>query len=274
MADPGDVIELAVGRHKLAGREIELKPGLIIRTDTGMPGLVEVEEVACDCDDWRDCPIFVLDDPSNDPVIFDGITFKNFTLSCDHYPNNPAFHVVNGTLSFSRCEFVDFYKTTAWFEAGTNGAFNRCSFIGGAGIPSTVHFAGETLQMSKCLFNDNTWIEEDGAMVGSILRLVDGQTYLDETMFEDNGPLIHLVTVGPEAQLMACTTCFADNMTAWEGEVAGQAILDCCTIDPVMWNVVGDGDLVIIDTMNDPSGAAKAMQVENRSLTDVKNLFQ
>jgi hypothetical protein len=272
MADPGDVIELAVGRHKLAGREIFLKTGLTIRPDTGLPGSVVVEECACHCDDWRDRPVFVLSAFGGDPVTFEGITFRDFDLSCDHFPNNPVFYAAGGTLNFERCTFEGFYKTAAWYEHGASGRFAGCTFSGGAGSPSVVRFAGAQLVMERCVFRENTWIDDDGGLTGSILRLDAGATQLDDSVFDDNGPLIHLVTVGADATLDACATCFADNLTMWEGRVEGVVTLDCCEYDPVLWEIVGDGQLVILD---DPGAtAAKSMQVEHSSLTEVKRLFQ
>ena len=43
--------------------------------DTGMPGGVVLKECACYCDDWRDRPVFVLDQ-GGAPVRFEGIAFE------------------------------------------------------------------------------------------------------------------------------------------------------------------------------------------------------
>lgn len=269
LADPGDVIELAVGVHKIAGREHMLKSGLTIRSDNGMPGGVILKECACSCGDWRDRPVFVLDQASS-PVRFEGISFEDFTLSCGpfSYVGNPIFHVINGTLKFTDCRFETMHKTAVWFDDGV-GHFNNVTFKDGCGRAGAIHFAGRRLVMNNCRFEQFSWLNDGDDLQGTILRLESGEVHLDNSMFVDNGPLTHLVTVGADATLEACTTCFIDNATMWEGEVAGHAVLDCCAIDPVLWCVVGDGVLEIID-----EGANKAATVEQTSLTAVKSLFR
>jgi hypothetical protein len=268
LAQRGDIIELAVGKHKLAGREIMLKPGLTIRTDTGMPGGVVLEECACYCGDYRNRPVFILD-ADNDPCRFEGITFSNFTLSCspDEYANNPVFHVVEGTLKFTDCKFYNFYKTMSWFDGGV-GRFLRCEFDGGVGCPTLVHFGGERLVMEDCTVTDQRGFNNCGEFRGTLLQLLAGETFLLNTMLHDNGPLVTMIEVGPLASLEARDSCFIDNITQWEGRVLGTALLDCCTIDPVLWYVAPEGELTIIEDRD------KAATVESTTWTDVRNLFQ
>lgn len=273
-AGPGDIIELAVGRHKLAGRENFLKTGLTIRGPSDLAEGVVVEECACMCGDWRDSPVFILSAITSDPVLFKGITFRNFDLCCGYYPNNPVFAVSGGTLNFSNCRFENFYKTAAWYDNGASGTFSECVFVGGAGCPSAVYFDGERLDVVRCTFNDNRWMEDCGMLVGSIFRLQAGRTTFYDSMFADNGPLNHLVTVGPQAQLAAHNTCFSDNLSIYEGRVEGHATLDCCSIDPILWEIVGDGEMLVVDATTHELFGAKSMQVEQSSWTEVKNLFQ
>ena len=267
LAQRGDIIELAVGKHKLAGREIMLKPGLTIRTDTGMPGGVVLEECACYCEDWRNRPVFILD-ADNDPCRFEGITFANFTLSCgpDQYVNMPAFHVVEGTLKFTDCKFLNFYKTAVWFDGGV-GRFLRCDFVTGQGCPSLVRFGGERLVIDECTITDQRGMVYCGEFRGTILQLLAGETYLLNTMLNDNGPLVTMVEVGPLAYLEARDSCFSQNLTMWEGRIYGSALLDCCTVDPVLWYVAEGADLVIVEDLD------KAARVETTTWTDVRNLF-
>ena len=270
VAERGDVIEMAIGRHKIAGRNHVLPPGVTIRSEFGFSRGVVLEESACYCGDWRDCPVFVLDGRC-EPVVFDGITFENFTLSCGPYQaiGLPIFRVVSGELEFVNCRFDNYFKTAISYEGGS-GRFDNCEFIGGQGCASAVLFAGQNLELINCTFRENIWLMNCDELVGSILCLMAGETRLDNCCFADNGPLIHLVTVGPAADLEACSTCFADNLTMWEGLVEGQAVLDCCEIDPLLWHVVEGGELTIID----PPATNKAMSVETASWTEVKSLFQ
>jgi hypothetical protein len=269
LADRGDVIELAVGVHKLVGREIVLKPGIVVRTDTGMPGGVVLKESGCFCGDWRDRPVFVMAD-GGDPVRFEGITFADFTLSCGPAPyiGNPVFHVLDGLLKFDRCRFVNSWKTIAWFDGGS-GRFEDCRFEDGCGCAGAIHFAGERLLVKNTIFSGYEWLEHGPGFQGNILDLVAGEISLVQTTFQDNGPLVQLVTVGADAELSACSSCFLGNATIWEGEVAGRAVLDCCEVDPGLWNVLPGGDLKIIGDLDiTPVG------VEKRSLSAVKSLFR
>ncbi len=269
LAEPGDVIELAVGVHKITGREYQLKPGLTIRSDTGMPGGVILKECACYGGDWRDRPVFLLEQ-GGAPVRFEGIVFKDFVLSCGpfSYIGNPIFYVTNGTVKFTDCHFENMYKTAVWFEGGA-GHFRNCSFKNGCGCAGAIYFAGRRLVMTDCQFEEFSWIQDGNQLNGSVLQLAAGETRLNRVQFLDNGPLTHLVMVGVDANLTACSSCFIGNATMWEGEVAGRAVLDCCDHDPVMWNVVGDGEIVIID---DPGKAAATIEVS--TLSAVKSLFR
>ena len=271
VVERGDVIELAIGRHKILGRNLNLTPGITIRSEFGLPGGAVLEESACYCGDWRDCPVFVLD-VGGGTVVFDGIAFENFTLSC--VPNqvigNPIFHVINGELEFDNCRFENYFKTAVWYDAGGSGRFDNCQFIGGQGRASAIHFAGQNLDLTDCSFRENIWIMEGGDYTGSALRLVAGETRLVNCHFTDNGPLIHLLTVGPAAYLEARFSCFCGNATIWQARIEGQAALYYCEIDPVCWCVAAGGELTIIN----PVPAAKAMNFEATSWSKVKSLFQ
>ena len=63
--------------------------------------------------------------------------------------------------------------------------------------------------------------------------------------FVDNGPVHHVVTVGPGAQLKAWQTCFVDNAAIWEARVEGRVFLECCAFVPHMWQVVDDGQVTV-----------------------------
>jgi hypothetical protein len=267
LAESGDIIEIAVGIHKFVGRDITLKPGLTIRTDTGMPGCVVLKECGCYCGDWRDRPVFILDQ-AGEAVKFEGIDFADFTLSCgpNQYTGNPIFHVLAGAIKFDQCNFKNTWKTIAWFDGG-DGAFVDCGFQDGCGCAGAIHFAGRRLDIENSRFEGYHWLHQDGQLAGNVLDLVSGEIHLDQCQFVDNGPLVQLIRVGAGADLEACSSCFVDNATMWEGEVAGHAVLDCCQIDPILWHVLPGGDLVIID---DPGKAA----VRNRSLSAVRSLFE
>ena len=268
LAESGDVIELAVGVHKITGREHVLKPGLIIRSDTGMPGGVVLKECACYCGDWRDRPVFVVD-RAGDPVRFEGLRFKDFTLSCGPFPTigNPIFHVTDGSVKFTDCRFENLWKTAVWFDGGV-GHFRGCTFENGCGCAGAIHFDGQRLFLTDCRFEQFHWLNDGQELAGNILQLVSGEIELNRVIFADNGPLIELVTVGADAELNAYSSCFVDNATMWEGVVAGRAVLDCCSIDPVLWNVVDGGELMII------GDDTKAATIEQTTLSAVKSLFR
>ena len=99
LAQPGDIIQIAIGRYKVVGREIQLKPGLLIRGGAGLPGTCILEESTADPSDWRNRPVFELV-TAGEPCRFEGITFANFNLSCgpDEYACNPIFHVGDGII--------------------------------------------------------------------------------------------------------------------------------------------------------------------------------
>jgi hypothetical protein len=269
-AESRDVIELALGRYKLVGRDIQLPSGVTIMAEMGLSGGVIIEEYPCFPGDWRDHPVFVVDGRCL-PVVFRGITFRDFNLSCGPYQGvgNPIFAVNGGTIEFDRCRFENHFKTAIWFDGGI-GRFVDCEFASGRGLASAIHFAGSELTMDNCVFRNSSWLQDCGELVGSVLRLMSGTITMNDCRFLDNGPLIHLVTIAPEAELNACTSCLCGQLTMWEGLVAGRAVLDCCNITPTLWYVPEGGELVIID----PAPGAKSMTYESTSWTDLKQLFE
>ncbi|MBD3222373.1 hypothetical protein GF314_14135 [bacterium] len=266
-AQPGDTIEIDMGHYKIAGRGYSLPPGLTIRGIGGVVGSVVLSESARFPGDWRDAPVFVLDQPG-EPCRFEGISFRDWNLGDGPYQfiSNPIFHVLEGTLEFVDCEFRDFYKHALYFSGG-DGLLDGCRFAHGRGCPSAVSFGGGELVVRDSWFHHNSWIHDCGEYRGSIIHLRSGQTSLIDSHFEDNGPLVRIIRIDRPAELNAEATCLVRNASMWEGRVAGSAYLDCCEICPSMWQVVDGGELVIIDPLD------KAMARESASWSQVKSLF-
>ncbi len=269
MAQPGDIIELAMGRHKIVGREHALKADLTIRCTGGLPGACVLEEVGSYPGDWRDHPVFILDDPGA-PCRFENLTFRGWNLADGPYQfiSNPILHVVSGRVSFQSCQWQDFYKQAMYFSGG-RGEFRDCEFSYGRGCPSAISFGGDELVLDGCRFHHNSWIMDCDALQGSILQLCTGETRLTDCQFLDNGPLVHVLTIERHATLVGSQSCWSANTSVWEARLAGTAYLDCCELCVNLWHVVEGGELVLID----PPTLAKAMSREAVSWSGVKSLF-
>lgn len=273
----GDVIEIAVGVHKIAGYGHKLTPGITIRSDTGMPGGVVLQESSSQFGRWRDGPVFTLD-PSLSPansVVIENITFKNFTDTFG--PNavgaEPIFNILGGRLTMKNCQFDTYYGTAFKFDGGS-GEFTNCDFIRGNANPVALLFAGDQLTLTDCNFTENSykhstvWPGKAHRTPGTIIRLESGELYCNDSQFMDNGPLTYLVDVKAGALMHACTSCMLDNKTIWEGRVGGTVQLDCCSTTPTKWLVLPGGSLITIE-----NGLMSPVSVENTSLTRVKSLF-
>jgi hypothetical protein len=278
LASSGDVIQIAVGVHKIAGYGHYLPGGVTIQSDTGMPGGVILEEEPAAFGGWRNEPVFILNsllDPSAD-VIIEGITFRNFTQTFGpgEYASEPVILVGGGSLTMTECDFVNYYGTAVKFVRGS-GEFTRCGFLHGRGQPVAIEFSGLRLDMDDCTFAFNSqrfpgdFIQNPKNINGSIVKMISGAAYFSCGAFENNGPLTHLVDIGANASLLACYTCIGDNHSVWQGRVAGTAQLTCCEAVASRWQVVDGGSLIVVD--NGSSGTAA---VRSTSWSDLKSLFE
>lgn len=269
VAQSGDEILIAIGNYKIVGREHQVPSGITIKGGAGIPGSCVMEESGVCQGEWRDAPIFIVNEPGR-PTRFEGITFRNFNLGCGEVPYvcNPIFYVTNGRIQFEDCQWQDFYKKVFHFDGGS-GSFVDCEFSEGLGCPSAITFAGDELIIDNCVFKQNEWIMECDELHGSILALEGGTTRINNSLFCDNGPLIEMLMVGPNAILRADNMCMTECATMWEAVVEGHAYLSGCLINPVLWQTIGDGEIHFADGPGD-----KAMAVELKSLSQVKSMFQ
>lgn len=267
---PGDTIELAMGRHKITGGGHLLMADLTIRCRDALPGACVLEESATYPGEWRDAPVFTLDQPGA-PCRFEGITFRNWNLADGPYQfiSNPIFHVMSGTLEMIDCQFQDFYKYALYFSGG-QGLIENCEFAHGAGCPSAISFGGDDLIVRDTVFHHNTWIYDCDQYMGSIIHLRSGTAHVENCDFYDNGPLVHMIRVERAGTLFGDQFCLGCNATMWEARVEGHAYLTCCEICCSMWQVCNGGELVMIDV---PDRAGKAMATESATWSDVKSLF-
>ncbi len=268
MVESGDVIELCCTRHKIVGRNYVIPAGITIRSGFGMPGTCLFVECPCEPGDWRNQPVFVVEEAGL-PVIFEGITFEGFTLTEGvEYVHNPIIHVTGGTLHLVDCIVRDFYKNAFYFEGGS-GVITGTEFSTGRGCPSSVYFEGESLLIEDCVFRENTWIQDCGEFRGNVINLQSGLTTMNRCVFVDNGPLWHVMAVGADATVLANEVDFADNAAVYEGCIQG-GIVDfiCCEIDLNMWEI-DPGSVVTVN--NDDCGT---VVVEAHSWTGVKSLFR
>jgi len=266
--EAGDVIELCCSRHKIVGRNYVIPAGITIRSSFGMPGTCLFVECPCGPDDWRNAPVFVVEEAGL-PVVFEGITFEGFTLTEGvEYVHNPIVHVTNGTLMIRDCIVTDFYKNAFYFDGGS-GVITGTVFESGRGCPSSLWFEGESLLIEDCVFRDNSWIQDCGELRGSVINLHDGLTTMNRCEFVDNGPLWHVMVVGEDATVLANEVNFANNAAAYEGCIDGGVVdFICCEINLNMWDIDPES---VVTVNNDDCGT---VVVEARSWSGVKSLFR
>jgi hypothetical protein len=274
-AGPGDTIALAPGIHKLEGYNHQLPGGLIIRTDTGMPGGVVVEEATSTWGGWRDGPVFIMDTTLSptEEVVIAGITFRDFTLTFgpNQYAADPIFLVRNGQLTLNDCTFDNYHGTAVKFTGG-GGLLDACAFVGGHGTPAAVQFEGDRLSLENCAFQENTnrypgdYIR--GGTPGSVLEFIKGTVTMNGGTVDKNGPVQYLMDIGRSAYVHACFVCVDENTCKWQGRIAGVLQMDCCQVSPARWNVLPGGSFIIVD-----NGGPKAAVVSQTTWTDVKALF-
>lgn len=272
LANPADVIELAMGTHMIAGRGHVLPAGITIRCRHAVPGDCILKEVATGPGDWRDGPVFIQDTPGQ-VVHFRGITFDDWNLAqgpCSSIVN-PIVLVVDGPISFKNCVWRNFYTQCIHVAAGS-GHFADCEFSDGCGCPAAISFEGGELVLERCAFRDLRWANIDGEWRGSIMHLRGGETRMIDCRINHNGPLVRLLRIEAGATLMGCQSCLGGNNTRWEARLAGTAYMDCCEICVPMWEIVDGGQLVLLDPTGDPGGD-KTMQSEPYSWSQVKSLF-
>jgi hypothetical protein len=275
LATTGDVISIAAGTYKIHGSGHLLPAGLTIRAAAGMPGAVVFEERPPYEGGWRSEPVFKVN-AARHPVTIENITFCKFTATFgpNDYAPKPIFHVTVGTLKLDTCTFDAYIGTALKFDDGV-GIINDCVFMNGRGNPAVLDFAGRELTLDNCEFLANAQripgdvIRRDTNKQGSLLKLRAGDIFCNCSLFADNGPFNFLVDVGADAYLHACTTCMADNnQSIWQGRVVGTVRLDVCEIVPARWQVLEGGTFLYLG-----NGGPKAAVVEQRTLSDVKTLF-
>ncbi len=278
LARPGDIIEIEPGIHQIEGTAHRLPMNVLIRAASGPTGSVVLEEHAGP-GQWRMQPVFIVDAAhTSSPVAdawFQNITFRNFTRA--YWPNvddaEPIFRVDSGRLVMNGCTF-DTYHGTAVVVRGGSGLFNACDFLRGRGAPTVFDFQGDDLELFGCNFRENStrhpgdWLAPQGKPRQSLVKVVSGCVFCDCNTFEDNGPAPYLIDVEPAGRLRACTSCLEPNLALKEGRVAGIVALESCVFDPLRWDVVDGGQLLILD-----DDAAKAA-IETRTLSQVKSLFE
>ena len=279
LAQTGDEIAIAPGVWKIQGDAHHLPTGVVIRADVGMPGAVFLEEAVVGFGQWRDHPVFILDAAmqpgSSEEVRFENITFRNFTrtLGPNETAADPIVLVRNGKLILDGCTFDTFVGTALVFETGV-GELTACQFLRGHGKPVVADFAGKTLLLDGCSFQQNTertpgdWLDPALARGGALLRVREGHVECISSDMMENGPLTYLVDVWAGADLRACTSCLQPNHCCWQGRVAGTVQLDCCSITPALWEVLEGGHLIIVNDNEPP-----VVNVESTSWTEVKALF-
>jgi len=270
MAEAGDIIEVAMGRHKIRGRGIPLKAGVTLRCANAPFGACVLVETPQGVGDWRDAPVFRMEE-AGEPFRMENITFKHWTLSDGPYQtiSCPVIHVDGGRIEFLHCQWQDTYKQVVYFVSGS-GLFDSCMFTSGRGFPASISFGGDELTMVDCGFYGNTWVMHDGLLRGSLVHLRSGHATLTGCLLNNNGPLSEVLVIARAAELVGDHACLSCNTAIWEAEVAGRAYMNCCEIQPSLWHVIDDGELVVIDP---PSVTNKAMAVELASWSQVKALF-
>jgi len=277
MAHSGDIIEVALGRHKIVGGNHLLKAGITIRNSIHLPGACVFEEVAAHPGDWREQPVFVLEQAGT-PCRFEGITFRNWNLADGPLPDarQPIFNVLEGRIIFEACQWQDFQGEALRFDGGL-GELHDCEFAGGSGWPSAVFFAGQELKLDRCLFRHNTGYDAGQGWEGVVVQLRRGVTRMDDCIFHDNGPLTRVLQVDRGGTVVGCNSCLDCNDTMQEASVAGRAFLWNCGIQADWWVVLEGGELAILDApaqdQGDGRGQLKAMRQESMSWSGVKSLF-
>lgn len=277
MAHSGDIIEVALGHHKIVGGNHLLKAGITIRNSIHLPGACVLVESAAYPGDWREQPVFILEQPGT-PCRFEGITFRHWNLADGPTPDarQPIFDVREGRIIFESCQWQDFQGEALHFDGGL-GELHGCEFAGGNGCPSAVFFAGQELQLDDCRFHHNTGCDTDQGWGGVILQLHRGITRMDDCLFHDNGPLTRVLQIDRGGTAVGCNSCLDCNDAMQEARVAGRAFLWGCGIHADWWVVAHGGQLVILDApvqdQDTELGQLKAMRQESMSWSGVKSLF-
>jgi hypothetical protein len=269
IVQPGDIIEMAPGHHAVVGRNLPLKAGLTIRVDPKGVGRSILHEVAAFAGDWRDQPVFVLDQ-TGEPCRLEGLEFHQWRLSDSPYEtiSNPIIYVASGELQVNDCHWLDCYKQDIYF-AGGRGLFQNCGFEYGAGYPSAIAFHGDELVLDQCWFDHNRWINDCTGLHGSVLRLAAGKTRIVDCDFNENGPLMSVLIIDCGATLHADRTCLGCNEAVYEAQLAGCAYLNCCSVHPGDWLIEDGGVFVNLN----PVIEDKAMAHEAMSWSQVKSVF-
>jgi hypothetical protein len=268
LARSGDEIVVAVGHWKVASRDHVIHPGVTIRGAFDMPGAVILEETPCVCDEWRDHPVFRIEE-AGAPVRIENVTFSGFQLSHGPFPaiSNPIFHVAAGQVQFRNVVFDGFYKYALYINGSGSATIQDCVFQGGRGCPSAVYFDGVRLGVRDTIFRNNAWMDDCGEYRGVVVRLVGGSTSMYNVDFVDNGPVFHVLRIEENAHLEGTCVHVEQNMTLWDGHVAGVAIMEFCHLDQDRWIVEDVGVLRILGQLS------KSMAVEAWNFSAVRALF-
>jgi hypothetical protein len=274
---PGDVIELASGRHLVTGSGHALPPGVVIRGVATSPDLTVIEEGIVP-GAYRTEPVFLVDRGSraHAGARFEDLTFRDFNQGC--YPNiptvQPIIQVESGALVLERCVFDQYQGTAARFLGGA-GLLEACVFRGGHGQPTVVDFQGAHLQIRDCFVRENTtrrpgdFQDPTDPREASVIKIRSGSVRWSCNEFCDNGPASYLVDIDAGARVEAVSCQMSPNALIRDGRVAGTLILtQCSPIDMDRWDVIPPGEIIIIAT-DITSKAA----VHNHTLSAVKALF-
>lgn len=277
MANPGDTIEIALGRHKIVGRNHLLKAGLTIRSSVYPPGACVLEESPSYPGEWRDHPVFVLDQPGA-ACRFEGITFRDWNLAEGPNPGlrYPMFHVFDGQIAFQDCQWQDTAGEVVRFTGG-RGELADCEFTDGTGYPALITFKGQELLLDRCSFVGIVGQVTDHGREGSVLKMQRGVIRMAECNFQDDDLLSSVLEIGRGAMLVGSNSCLDCCDTVLEGLVAGQAFLNGCVIHRDRWTVSDGGHLVMLDApaqdQGEGRGQLKAMRQQAASWTSIKSLF-
>lgn len=276
---PGDVIELASGRHMVIGSGHALPPGVVIRGVATTPGLTVIEEGG-EPGSYRTEPVFLVDrrGRAHAAARFENLSFRNFDRGC--FPNlaaiEPIIQVESGGLVLERCVFDTYQGTAARFVGGV-GLIQSTKFRNGHGTFAAIDFAGIHLQIRDSTFRLNTsrrpgdFQDLIDPRETSLLKIRSGSVRWSCNEFCDNSQVGYLVDIDDGARVEAESCLMSPNALIRDGRVAGTLVLcQCSPIDLDRWDVIPPhGEIIIQDT-----GTTGTVAVQSQTLSAVKALFE
>lgn len=161
LAGAGDTVLVACGTYHEYG--ITLKPGVCLRSETGLP-----ECVTIDADDQS----IIFTATSGDSTM----RIEGFTLT-DVYAPGVAVYLNGSSPRISRCSFVGNHGSTAGALLLTSASpsISYCSFVGNSAYNGAVYLNYSSPSISHCSFEGNSGSLDGGAMMiaNSSARITD-----------------------------------------------------------------------------------------------------